>query len=334
LFEEYLGMRVIALEEHFLFPDLVERIPAAARTARGFALDRGFGPAAQLSDLGAARIDDMDRAGISMQILSCYGPGPDLLEGPAGMSLAREINDRLATAVAKHPDRFGGFAHLPLRSPDEAAQEFRRAVRELGFHGAIINGATDGRFLDDPRFAPVLAAAEELNKPIYLHPHLPPESVRKAYFDGLPGASGALLAGPGWGWHSETALHILRMALGGAFDRHPDLKVIVGHMGEGLPAMLARCDQVFGQPPHLKRSLSRTLLDHVAITTSGLFTLPPFEVALAVFGADRVMFSVDYPYAPNMKGREFLDSLKLTSVDLHKLCHANAERWLRLNGLD
>ena len=323
-------MRVIALEEHFLFEDLVDKIPVSARVARGFAPGRGLGPDKQLGDLGAARIEDMDRVGIKMQILSCFGPGPDLLEGAEAAALAREMNDRLASAIAEHPDRFGGFAHLPLRNAEDAAEEFRRAVRELGFCGAIVNGTTQGQFLDDPRFAPVLSMAEDLDAPIYLHPHFPPETVRKAYFERLPGATGNQLMGPGWGWHSETALHILRMVLAGTFDRHSKLKMIVGHMGEGLPAMLMRCDQVFGQPAHLARSVSRAILDQVSITTSGLFTLPPFEVALAVFGADRVMFSVDYPYAPNQKGRQFLDALKLPQDDLEKICHGNAERVLGL----
>ena len=323
-------MRVIALEEHFLFEDLVDKIPVSARVARGFAPGRGLGPDEQLGDLGAARIEDMDRAGITMQILSCFGPGPDLLEGAEAAALAREMNDRLASAIAERPDRFGGFAHLPLRNAEDAAEEFRRAVRELGFCGAIVNGATQDRFLDDPRFAPVLSMAEDLDAPIYLHPHFPPETVRKTYFGGLPGATGNQLMGPGWGWHSETALHILRMVLAGTFDRHPKLNMIVGHMGEGLPAMLMRCDQVFGQPTHLSRSVSRAILDQVSITTSGLFTLPPFEVAFAVFGVDRVMFSVDYPYAPNQKGRQFLDALNLPQDDLEKICHGNAERVLGL----
>jgi predicted TIM-barrel fold metal-dependent hydrolase len=242
------------------------------------------------------------------------------------------MNDRLGAAVAMHPDRLGGFAHLPLQDPEDAADEFRRAVRDLGFRGALVNGTTQGRFLDDARFAPVLSAAEELGAPIYLHPHLPPAEVWRAYFDGLPGATGVQLAGPGWGWHSEVALHVLRMVLAGTFDRHPKLKLIVGHMGEGLPAMLMRCDQVFGQPAHLSRGVSRTILDQVTITTSGLFTLPPFEIALAVFGADRVMFSVDYPYAPNAKGRAFLDALKLPQDDMEKICFRNAERVLGLAG--
>jgi uncharacterized protein len=323
-------MRVIALEEHFLFEGLVDMIPVSVRLARGFAPGRGLGPDKQLGDLGSGRIEDMDRAGISMQILSCFGPGPELLDGAEAVALSREMNDGLAAAVAIHPDRFGGFAHLPLRNAGDAAEEFRRAVRNLGFCGAIVNGMTQDRFLDDPRFAPVLSMAEALDAPIYLHPHFPPEAVRKAYFEGLPGVTGAQLSGPGWGWHAETALHILRMVLSGTFDRHPKLKIIVGHMGEGLPAMLMRCDQVFGQPAHLTRPISRTVLDQVSITTSGLFTLPPFEVALGVFGVDRVMFSVDYPYAPNLKGRQFLDALNLPKDDLEKICHGNAERLLGL----
>jgi len=273
----------------------------------------------------------MDRTGITVQVLSASGPGADLVDGADGVSLARAMNDVLARAIAEHPGRFAGFAHLPMRSPQAAADELERATRELGFCGVMINGMTEDCFLDDARFEPVLSRAEQLDVPIYLHPHLPPESVRKAYFAGLPGITDFLLAGPGWGWHSELALHVLRLVLAGTLDRHPRLKLIIGHMGEGLPAMMARCDQIFGPHiSHLTRSVSQTILDHVSITTSGLFTPPPFEVALAVFGVDRILFSVDYPYSSNSHGSEFLQHLSLSAVDLEKVAHGNADRMLKL----
>jgi predicted TIM-barrel fold metal-dependent hydrolase len=135
----------------------------------------------------------------------------------------------------------------------------------------------------------------------------------------------------GWGWHSEVAIHVLRLALSGALDRHPRLKLVIGHMGEGLPAMLARCDQVFARDVgHLKRPLSKTILDHVFITTSGVFTLPPLEVALAVFGIDRVLFSIDYPYSSNRQGKEFLEALTMPGDDVEELAHRNADRLLKL----
>jgi uncharacterized protein len=324
-------MRIVALEEHFAVPGLIRRIDPDAIARRGFPVGRWKGPDRQLADLGAGRVADMDQAGITLQVLSASGPGADLVNDAEGVSLAREMNDVLAGAVSEHPDRLAGFAHLPMRSPQAAADELERAVCELGFRGALINGMTQDLFLDDPRFDPVLSQAERLGVPIYLHPNLPPESVRKAYYESLPGITGFLLSAPAWGWHSEVAIHVLRLVLSGRLDRHPGLQLIIGHMGEGLPAMLARCDQFFeGETSHLARSVRRTVLDQVSITTSGLFTLPPFEVALAVFGIDRILFSVDYPYSSNLQGRDFLAELALSPADLEKLAHGNADRLLNL----
>ena len=187
-----------------------------------------------------------------------------------------------------------------MQSPDACAAELVRAVKELGFLGALINGTTEGRFLDHPSYDGLLAAAVELDVPIYIHPHLPPEPVRQAYYSGLPDGAGRVLETAGWGWHSETAIHLLRMVLAGTLDRHPKLKLIIGHMGEMLPMMLARIDEVFALDiDHLKRPISRAILDQVWITTSGIFTEPPFLAALLTFGIDRIMFSVDYPTRPS-----------------------------------
>jgi hypothetical protein len=324
-------MRVVALEEHFTIPSLMHRIDPQAIARRGF--PPGFGSALekQLAEFGAGRIADMDEAGITMHVLSIAGPGADLVEGREGVALARDINDTLAGAVKDHADRFAGFAHLPMASPEAAADELERTVRDHGFCGALANGLTGDRFLDFPVFEPILQRAEQLDVPIYVHPNLPPEPVRRAYYEGLPGHAGFTLSIAGWGWHSEVAIHVLRLALSGALDRHPRLKLIIGHMGEGLPAMLARCDQVFARDVgHLRRSLSETIVDQVYVTTSGLFTQPPFEVALTVFGIDRVLFSIDYPYSSNRQGRAFLDSVELPAGDLEKLAHANADQLLKL----
>jgi predicted TIM-barrel fold metal-dependent hydrolase len=282
-------------------------------------------------EIGEQRLGAMDDAGISVQVLSHTGPGPDLVPGAEGVSIAREMNDHLAAAIAHHPDRFAGFAVLPMQSPDAAAGEFRRAVKDLGFVGALINGTTEGRFLDHPSYDGILATAVDLDVPIYIHPHLAPEAVREAYFSGLePGASRVLEAA-GWGWHSETAIHVLRMVLAGTLDRHPRLRLIIGHMGEMLPMMMARADEVFSLDiKHLQRPISRAILDQVWVTTSGIFTQPPFLAALLTFGIDRLMFSVDYPYAPNAKGRAFLDRLALAPADMVKLTHQNADALLKL----
>lgn len=329
-------MRIVALEEHFMAPDLVLAMDPGLIAARGYpGPEEELGPMERrqaLADLGEGRLRLMDAAGISLQVLSVAGPGADLLPPVEGLGVARELNDRLARVIGAHPGRYAGFAHLPMTAPKAAADELERAVRAFGFHGAMIKGLTAGRFLDDPVFAPILARAETLNVPIYLHPGIPPAAVREAYYDGLPGNLPFMMATAGWGWHAETAVHVLRLVLSGTLDRYPNLQLIIGHMGEGLPAMLARCDQAFGgeTPRFLQRSVSQTILDQVYVTTSGFFTLPPFMAALLTFGADRILFSVDYPFSQNASGRAFLDSLPVSSADKIKIAHGNADRLLRL----
>src|SRR5271154_3572822 len=195
-------MRVVALEEHFSVPALSSRIDKAVISRRGFR-PRNITPGAVnpmelLPEIGERRLKSMDDAGITVQVLSVAGPGPDLLPGPGGIALARETNDHLAKAIASHPDRFAGFANLPLATPDATAAELKRAVKELGFVGTLVNGMTEGRFLDHPAYDALLATAVELDVPIYIHPHIPPESVRQTYFSGLPEGAGRVLETAGW----------------------------------------------------------------------------------------------------------------------------------------
>ena len=153
---------------------------------------------------------------------------------------------------------------------------------------------------------------------------MPPPAVREAYYNGFGDRVSTMFATAGWGWHAETAVHVLRMVLGGTFDRHPRLKIIVGHMGEGLPTAIARCDDILGQKmTGLPRTVSQTILDHVWITTAGFFTLPPFLAALLTFGADRILFSIDYPFSSTTTGRAFLDMLPVSPADKAKIAHGN-----------
>ena len=328
-------MRTVALEEHFSVPALAKRIDPKAISARGFR-PRNITPGAVnpmelLPEIGERRLKSMDEAGITVQVLSNAGPAADLVPGPDGVALARAINDHLAEAVARHPDRFAGFAALPMQSPDAIAAELSRAIKELGFVGAMVNGTTEGRFLDDPRYDSLLAAAVELDVPIYIHPHLPPEPVRQAYYSNLPDGAARVLETAGWGWHSETAIHLLRLVLAGTLDKHPRLKLIIGHMGEMLPMMMARLDEVFVHDiAHLKRPISQTIRDQVWLTTSGIFDAPPFITALLTFGIDRIMFSVDYPFAEDALGRQFLQRISLSPADMEKLAHGNADALLKL----
>jgi predicted TIM-barrel fold metal-dependent hydrolase len=328
-------MRVVALEEHFTAPHITKRIDRAVIKARGFIprnapKDRPD-PMALLPELGETRLKFMDEAGVTVQILSNAGAGPDLVPGAEGIAMAREMNDYLAEACAKHPKRFIGFAALPLQTGDACADELIRCVKQLGFPGALINGTTEGRFLDHPSYDALLSAAEELDVPIYIHPHIPPAAVRDAYYSGLePGAS-RVLATSGWGWHSEVAIHLLRLILSGTLDRHRKLKIIIGHMGEMLPMMLDRIDKSSALDiGHLQRPISKAIHDQVWITTSGVFTQPPFLAALQTFGIDKILFSIDYPFAPNAAGRRFLNEVSLSPTDMVKLCHGNVDALLKL----
>jgi predicted TIM-barrel fold metal-dependent hydrolase len=329
------SMRVVALEEHFTVPALVKRIDPAVISRRGFKARKPPAgrpsPMELLPEIGEKRLQSMDEAGITVQVLSNGGPGPDLVPGADGIAIARETNDHLAAAIGKHPDRFKGFAALPMQSPDACAAELQRTVKELGFLGALVNGTTEGRFLDHPSYDGLLAAAVQLDVPIYIHPHLPPPVVQQAYYSDLPDGADRVLSTAGWGWHQETAIHVLRMVLNGTLDKHPKLKLIIGHMGEMLPVMLVRIDEVSAlDVDHLQRPPSRQIVDQVWITNSGIFSQPPFIAALQTFGIDRIMFSVDYPFAPNSKGREFLNGVALAPSDMAKLAHGNADALLKL----
>jgi predicted TIM-barrel fold metal-dependent hydrolase len=219
-----------------------------------------------------------------------------------------------------------------MTAPEAAADELERTVKEHNFKGALINGLTQDKFLDDATFSPIFERAEKLGVPIYLHPGLPPKAVIDAYYSDLPKYSGMLLSIAGWGWHSETAIHILRLIISGTLDKYPKLKLIIGHMGEMLPMMMVRCDNCF-RPEAAginQRSIIETLRAQVFITTSGVFTNPPLIAAVDTFGIDNVMFSVDYPFSTNEQGKEFLDNIPLPSEQIEKIAHGNADRLLKL----
>jgi predicted TIM-barrel fold metal-dependent hydrolase len=326
-------MRIVTLEEHLTFPELTGQISKALMPENSF--DRS--PmmekiAPKLADISGARLQSMDQNGISVQVLSVAGPGADLLKPEDGPAFAFRYNDAIAAKISNHPNRFAAFAHLPMTSPEAAADELERTVRTYGFKGAMINGLTKGKFLDDKAFDPILGRAEKLGVPIYLHPGLPPKAVVDAYYSDLPKQSGMLLSISGWGWHSETAIHVLRLIISGTFDRFPKLKLIIGHMGEMLPMMMVRCNNQFtpGQVGLNKRTVIETLREQVFITTSGIFTNPPLMTAIDTFGIDHIMFSVDYPFSTNEQGKDFLKAIPLGSDQVKQIAHKNADSLLKL----
>jgi predicted TIM-barrel fold metal-dependent hydrolase len=321
-------MRTITLEEHFVTRDFLKATggdgPNAAAGMQ-HVLDK-------LLDLGAGRIRAMDEGGVDLQVLSLAAIGKEKLSPPDQTAVFRGVHDELAAAIAAHPHRFKGFCTPPLKEPANAIKEMERCLKLPGFVGVLIDGTTNDKFLDAPEFFPFLEAVQAADVPLYIHPAPPPQAVFKTYYDNLPGPTGFMLSIAGWGWHSETAIHILRLYLAGIFDRLPKLNVIIGHMGEMLPFALARSNNVFaGGAKHLKRSLEETLKDQVHITTSGYFTRPPFECARTVLGLDRMMYSIDYPFSPTTNGQQFLDALDLSEQDMAALTHGNAQRLLKLD---
>jgi gamma-resorcylate decarboxylase len=259
-------------------------------------------------------------------VLSNSGPGPDLVPGQAGVDMARETNDFLAKAIASHPDRFAGFAALPMQDPQAAASEFERCVRDLKFKGALVNsysqlGSPDTAiYYDAPQYRPFWAVVERLGVPFYLHPRDPLPSRRQAY-EGHPW----LIASP-WGFAEETAMHALRLMGCGLFDEYPKLKIVLGHLGERIPYDLWRLDhrlrKVPGRPA--KRTMGEYFRENFYLTTSGNFSTTSLIHAILTVGADRLLFAVDYPFEDHAQATTWFDSTDIAEADRHKIGRGNA----------
>ena len=320
-------MRTVTVEEHFASPGFLDG--AGRQLKEGFLRigPRGARIVEQLGEVGAKRVAEMDAAGIDMQVLSLNAPGVEQLEAADQVALARNSNDFLHGAVKAHPQRFAGLAALPVAAPDKAVAELERAVRQLGFKGALINGHTRGRYLDDKAFWPIFECAVALGVPVYLHPTRPPKAVIEASYGGFSPAVGDMLAGSAWGWHIETAVHVIRLILGGVFDRFPKLQIVIGHLGEGLPFMLPRLDRNLA--PELTK-LARPVGDYLRQNlhyTFGGFNFPAtFLDLLLEVGVERIMFSVDFPYGSMAAARTFLEQLPVSAADRERIAHGNAEK--------
>ena len=330
-------MRIITLEEHYLDPAIAAAgAPLARELSPDFAAaydpasGLSYTPSAQvLQDLGQGRIADMDTHGISMQVLSCL----TTQQVPADVApdLVRAANDTAAAAVRAHPDRFAAFAALPTTAPDAAATELARCIDDLGFVGTMINGRTDGEFLDAPRFDPILATAAARNVPIYLHPAVPPRATSDSNYAGLAPLVTARLQTSAWGWHQETAVHFLHLVLSGVLDRYPNLQFILGHWGEMIPFYLDRLDEALPQAvTNLDRTISDYVRENVYITPSGMFNQAQLQYCVETLGVDRIFYSVDYPFIGNDGAVSFLDEANLPDEAKHQIAHQNTEKLLGL----
>jgi uncharacterized protein len=323
-------MRTVTLEEHYMSPSFADG-PGAGILRMAESIGRR-GLRERLTDLGAGRIAEMDAAGVDMQVLSLNAPGVEQLDPAEAVAAARTENDYLADAVRRHPTRFAGFAVVPTPAPDAAAAELERTVHEYGFKGAMIFGHVRGRYLDDPFFRPLLEQATALDVPIYLHPAPPPRPVIEASYGGFAPDLTRVLATAAWGWHIETAVHVIRLIVGGVFDRLPRLQIVIGHDGEGLPFMLPRLDASLpASLTKLERRPSDYLRENVWYTPSGWTFPATFLNLLLEVGAGRIMFSADHPFYPMAEARKFLDRLPVSPDDKARIAHGNAERLLRLS---
>jgi len=324
--------RVIALEEAFLHPKLMELYPPSYMKL----LDMIKG---NLTDVGPERIRRMDAAGIDLQVLSHVQPGVQCLDTDTAIRISREVNDWLGGVVKQYPERFAGFAMLPTQSPKDAADELERTVLQFGFKGALINGHTHGRYLDDDLFSPILERAQMLDVPIYIHPTDPPQAITDIYYKDFPAMTQS------WGWQVETGTHLLRIMSSGVFDRYPRLKIIIGHMGELIPYNLQRINKALtlgnwlldsqregtGVVSVMKKSVYYYMRENVFITTSGVCDHAALNCAVTELGIDNILFSVDDPFGDNFEAMEFLNTTQLSKEDREKLAHGNAERVLKLS---
>ena len=314
--------QVIALEEHYLDPEVKPYITGPDVT-------RQANVSARLDDVGQGRIAEMDAAGIDMQVLSHGAPSVQRLDAELAVRLARGANDRLAETVRAHPDRFAGFAMLPTADPKTAADELERAVTRLGFKGAMVHGLTGGLFLDDKRFWPIFERAQALDVPLYMHPAVPHPAVIGIYYKDYVEKYPNILRAA-WGFTVETATQGIRLVLSGVFDAYPGLKIILGHLGEGLPFLLWRINMALvrdGAGPNWFRD---TFRKHFWITTSGFFSDPALLCCMMEMGVDRILFSIDYPFVENKPGTEWVHRIPLCEEDKAKILSGNVKRLLKL----
>jgi predicted TIM-barrel fold metal-dependent hydrolase len=313
---------VIAIEEHYWDEEL-------AKTYTGSEAGRPGEQHKRLHDFTGIRLKEMDDAGIDVQVISHGAPSTQKLPAETAAALTRRVNDRLHQAVAANPQRFAAFAALPTAVPEAAADELERTTKELGFKGAMLHGLANEVFLDDKRFWPIYARAEQLDVPIYLHPSLPQADVRRLYYDDYV-KDFPIVARAAWGYTVETATLAIRLVLSGVFERHPKLKIILGHLGETLPFLVWRVDHALARPGQKALSFRDVFCNNFYITTSGNFSDPALLCCVMEMGVDHILFAVDWPFVPNPPATEWMTTVPLSDADKAKILSGNAKRLLKM----
>lgn len=321
-------MKLIGIEEHFLTMEIHAAWKAIGIdiTDPSVAFHSGT-IEGRLLDLAQDRVALMDETGLDVQVLSLTTPALHDL-GPESIGLARRTNDAVAEVIARHPTRFQAMATLPVAMPEEAALELERCVRMLGFKGTVLCGKIGRRNLDDKIFLPIFECAQDLNVPIFIHPRTPDASVRAAYYSGFSPEVDAAFSTYGLGWHYDAGIQFIRLILSGMFDRLPNLQVILGHWGEIVlfyAERLAAMDKISG----LAQPIANYLRKNLYITASGMFLANFLERARSIVGAERLLFSTDFPYQyrPGRDARRFLENCGLTEKNKARFAHEN---WIQL----
>jgi predicted TIM-barrel fold metal-dependent hydrolase len=325
------SVKTIVIEEHFSTE--MQRRDSAATEFRNFYLTSrsaqiGHSIVDQLADIDEQRIAFMDKSGVDVQVLSVTSPGPQALVAAEAIPFCTDANERLYETVQRHPGRFAGFAALPTDDPKAAADELERTVTQLGFKGTMIHGHTRGEFLDERRFWPIFERAEALDVPIYLHPALPHPGAVQTYFEGYE-----LLARAGWGFAIDCSCHFLRIVFAGVFDAYPKLKIILGHLGEGIPFAMHRLNEhtyAAAKQRGLRKTPLEYLQQNMLVTTSGNWFEPAFVCTMMALGADNILFAIDWPFEANATGMDFFRRLPISDADKEKIAHLNAERILKM----
>jgi len=315
--------RVITIEEHYQDPDVLRAYaPEDSRQLPALA--------ERLNDLTNLRIKEMDEAGIDMQVISHGAPSAQKLPAEGAAALVRGVNDRLAAACAANPKRFAAFAALPSNDPKAAADELERCVTRHGMKGAMMHGLSGGVFLDDKRFWPIYERAERLDVPIYFHPATPDARVGEVYYNDYA-KDFPMVVRAAWGYTVETATTAIRMVLSGVFDKHPKLKVVLGHLGETLPFLVWRVDHAIARPGASRKiSFRDVFCNNFWITTSGNFSNPALMCCVQEMGVDRILFAIDWPFVVNPPGVEWMKTVPLCDEDKAKILSGNAKRLLKL----
>lgn len=332
--------RRIATEEAFTTPALAEAYKILGRTTTSTNLDIAFMKSVfdeptpgsireefrrRLLDLDQERLAIMDASGVDVHLLSLTIPGVQMFDADTAVEFSVAANDALAAAVRRHPTRFAGLACFAPQSPKRAANEMERAISALKLNGFIINSHTNNEYLDEMKFWPIFEAAEALGRPIYLHPRSPSDGMAEPFHS-------YAMSGSIWGYAAETGTHAVRLIFSGVFDRFPKLKIVLGHMGEAIPYWLWRLDFMHarrtkeGMTKKLQLTPSEYFRRNFAITTSGVESHDVLEYVVKVLGVDNVMWAIDYPYQPTAPAVAFMDSSSLSTSDLAKVYHQNAER--------